>query len=100
MVVCNISKGNGQKGTPQHNHRSGRCDESHHLHRFSKHDPQELQVAYHGQVLGTIGPILAKNEELNEEFVDYLNHTISPKDFESKWAAMVQKHDLEGNEHF
>ena len=30
--------------------------------------------------LGTIGPILAKNEELNEEFVDCLNHTISPKD--------------------
>ena len=38
---------------------------------------------------GTIGPILAKNEELNEEFMDCLNHTISPKDFESKWAAMV-----------
>ena len=37
----------------------------------------------------TIGPILAKNEELNEEFMDCLNHTISPKDFESKWAAMV-----------
>jgi len=52
------------------------------------------------KILGTIEPILAKNEELNEEFVDYLNHTISPKDFESKWAAMVQKHDLEGNEHF
>ena len=50
--------------------------------------------------LGTIGPILAKNEELNEEFVDCLNHTVSPEDFESKWAAMVQKHDLEGNEHF
>jgi len=49
---------------------------------------------------GTIGPILAKNEELNEEFVDCLNHTVSPEDFESKWAAMVQKHDLEGNEHF
>ena len=48
----------------------------------------------------TIGLILAKNEELNEEFVDCLNHTISPKDFESKWVAMVQKHDLEGNEHF
>ena len=50
--------------------------------------------------LGTIGPILAKNEELNEESVDCLNHTASPKDFESMWAAMVQKHDLEGNEHF
>ena len=49
---------------------------------------------------GTIGPILAKNEELNEEFVDCLNHTISPKDFESKWVTMVQKHDLKGNEHF
>ena len=50
--------------------------------------------------LGTIGPILGKNEELNEEFVDCLNHTVSPEDFESKWAAMVQKHDLEGNDHF
>jgi hypothetical protein len=38
---------------------------------------------------GTIGPILAKNDELNEEFVDCLNHTISPEDFESKWDTMV-----------
>ncbi|XP_021309075.1 protein FAR-RED IMPAIRED RESPONSE 1 [Sorghum bicolor] len=37
---------------------------------------------------GTIGPILAKNDELNEEFVDCLNHTISPEDFESKWDTM------------
>ncbi|OQU87051.1 hypothetical protein SORBI_3003G198000, partial [Sorghum bicolor] len=49
---------------------------------------------------GTIGPILAKNDELNEEFVDCLNHTVSPEDFESKWATMVQKYGLEDNEHF
>ncbi|KAG0529419.1 hypothetical protein BDA96_05G096800 [Sorghum bicolor] len=48
----------------------------------------------------TIGPILAKNDELNEEFVDCLNHTVSPEDFESKWATMVQKYGLEDNEHF
>jgi hypothetical protein len=43
---------------------------------------------------GTIGPILAKNEELNEEFVDCLNHTVSPEDFMSRCAAMVEKHGL------
>ncbi|XP_021321689.1 protein FAR-RED IMPAIRED RESPONSE 1-like [Sorghum bicolor] len=61
---------------------------------------EELQVAYHDKFSGTIGPILAKNDELNEEFVDCLNHTVSPEDFESKWATMVQKYGLEDNEHF
>ena len=47
-------------------------------------------MAYHINKFSVIiGPILAKNEELNEEFVDCLNHTVSPEDFESKWAAMV-----------
>lgn len=49
---------------------------------------------------GTIGPVLANDDKLNEAFVDCMNYTVNPEEFESKWAAMVQKYHLETNEHF
>ncbi|CAL5006578.1 unnamed protein product [Urochloa decumbens] len=48
----------------------------------------------------TIGPILDEDEELNEDFKECVNHTVTPTEFEEKWAAMLSKHHLEGNVHF
>ncbi|CAN6234665.1 unnamed protein product [Urochloa humidicola] len=48
----------------------------------------------------TIGPILDEDEELEEDFKECVNHTVTPEEFESKWAAMLNKHSLEGNVHF
>ncbi|CAL5045746.1 unnamed protein product [Urochloa decumbens] len=48
----------------------------------------------------TIGPILDEDEELNEDFKECVNHTVTPSEFEEKWAAMLSKHHLEGNVHF
>ncbi|CAM0150013.1 unnamed protein product [Urochloa decumbens] len=48
----------------------------------------------------TIGPILEEDEELNEDFKECVNHTVTPAEFEEKWAAMLTKHHLEGNVHF
>jgi len=48
----------------------------------------------------TIGPILAADEELEEDFKECLNYTVTPDEFESKWSAMVSKYSLQDNEHF
>ncbi|CAN6296618.1 unnamed protein product [Urochloa humidicola] len=45
----------------------------------------------------TIGPILKEDEELEEDFKECVNHTVTPEEFEAKWAAMLSKHGLEGN---
>ena len=49
---------------------------------------------------GTIGPILAADEKLEEDFKECLNYTVTPDEFESKWSAMVSKYSLQDNEHF
>ncbi|CAL4942477.1 unnamed protein product [Urochloa decumbens] len=49
---------------------------------------------------GTIGPILDEDAELEEDFKESINHTVTPGEFEEKWAAMINKHWLHDNEHF
>ncbi|CAL5043193.1 unnamed protein product [Urochloa decumbens] len=41
---------------------------------------------------GTIGPILDEDAELEEDFKECINHTVTPGEFEEKWAAMINKH--------
>ena len=47
-----------------------------------------------------IGPILEKDEELEGDFKECMNHTVTPGEFEIAWEAMVAKYDLQNNEHF
>ncbi|CAL5078668.1 unnamed protein product [Urochloa decumbens] len=49
---------------------------------------------------GMIGPILDEDAELEEDFKECINHTVTPGEFEEKWAAMINKHWLHDNEHF
>jgi hypothetical protein len=49
---------------------------------------------------GTIGPCLAGNQELEEEFTECINYTVTPEEFETKWYDMISKHGLHDNEHF
>jgi transposase-like protein len=49
---------------------------------------------------GTIGPLLDQDEELEDDFKECMNHTVTPTEFEEKWAAMLDKYDLQGNERF
>ncbi|XP_066341861.1 protein FAR-RED IMPAIRED RESPONSE 1-like [Miscanthus floridulus] len=38
---------------------------------------------------GTIGPFLAGNQELEEEFTDCIDYTVTPEEFETKWQCFV-----------
>ena len=49
---------------------------------------------------GTIGPILAVDEKLEEDFKECLNYTVTLDEYESKWSAMVSKYSLQDSEHF
>jgi hypothetical protein len=49
---------------------------------------------------GTIGPVLDESEELEEDFKECMNHTVTPDEFDTQWAAMLHKHGLRGNVHF
>ena len=49
---------------------------------------------------GTIGPVLGEDAELEEDFKECMNHTVTPDEFEAAWAAMVAKYGLEDNVHF
>lgn len=49
---------------------------------------------------GTIGPCLAANQDLDEDFTECINHTVTPEEFETKWCEMISKHSLDDNEHF
>ena len=44
-----------------------------------------------------IGPLMSRNLELNEDFKDCLNDSLTPQEFEAKWLAMIQRHGVEGN---
>jgi hypothetical protein len=48
----------------------------------------------------TIGPLLDQDEELEDDFKECMNHTVTPTEFEAKWAIMLDKYDLQGTEHF
>jgi hypothetical protein len=48
----------------------------------------------------TIGPVLDESEELEEDFKECMNHTVTPDEFDTQWAAMLHKHGLQGNVHF
>ena len=47
-----------------------------------------------------IGPILEKDEELEGDFKECMNHTVTLGEFEIAWEAMVAKYGLQNNEHF
>jgi len=49
---------------------------------------------------GTIGPILDKDEKLEDDFKECMNYTVSPDEFEAKWSAMISKYNLQENVHF
>ncbi|XP_039822703.1 protein FAR1-RELATED SEQUENCE 5-like [Panicum virgatum] len=49
---------------------------------------------------GTIGPILDKDEKLEDDFKECMNYTVSPDEFEVKWSAMISKYNLQENVHF
>ncbi|XP_022679997.1 protein FAR-RED IMPAIRED RESPONSE 1-like [Setaria italica] len=49
---------------------------------------------------GTIGPVLEKDEKLEDDFKECVNHTVTPAEFEAEWAAMISKYGLHENEHF
>ena len=49
---------------------------------------------------GTIGPVLAANAELEDDFKECLNHTVNPAELEAKWAAMIDKYVLHDDVHF
>jgi hypothetical protein len=49
---------------------------------------------------GTIGLLLDQDEKLEDDFKECMNHTVAPTEFEAKWAAMLDKYSLQGNEHF
>ena len=49
---------------------------------------------------GTIGPVLAANAELEDDFKECLNHTVNPAELEAKWAAMIDNYVLYNDVHF
>jgi hypothetical protein len=48
----------------------------------------------------TIGPVLDKDEKLEDDFKECVNHTVTPAEFEAQWMAMMSKYGLQANEHF
>ncbi|RLN17279.1 hypothetical protein C2845_PM02G16670 [Panicum miliaceum] len=49
---------------------------------------------------GTIEPLLEGGEELEEDFKECMNHTVTPQEFEENWVAMKNKYGLHDNFHF
>jgi hypothetical protein len=49
---------------------------------------------------GTIEPVLEGGEELEEDFKECMNHTVTPQEFEENWVAMINKYGLHDNVHF
>ena len=49
---------------------------------------------------GTIGPVLGEDAELEEDFKECMNHTVTPDKFEAQWQAMIAKYGLQGNQNF
>jgi hypothetical protein len=49
---------------------------------------------------GTIGPVLDKDEKLEDDFKECVNHTVTPAEFEAQWIDMISKYGLQENEHF
>jgi hypothetical protein len=47
-----------------------------------------------------IGPVLDDDEELEDDFKECMNYTVTPDEFEAKWSAMITKYNLQGNVHF
>ncbi|KAM0871608.1 hypothetical protein ACQ4PT_039272 [Festuca glaucescens] len=46
-----------------------------------------------------IGPYIAKNEELRKDFNEIVDYSLTPAEFEARWAEMIVKHDVSQNKH-
>ncbi|XP_051221820.1 protein FAR1-RELATED SEQUENCE 5-like [Lolium perenne] len=47
-----------------------------------------------------IGPMEAKREDLRRDFNDVIDYSVTEEEFETRWAEMIQKHDVVDNDHF
>ncbi|CAL5087997.1 unnamed protein product [Urochloa decumbens] len=47
-----------------------------------------------------LGPFLNGKEELSDDFKDCVSFSFSPAEFESKWQAMLDKHEINGDQRF
>jgi hypothetical protein len=57
-------------------------------------------VAHNGKFSRTIGPVLDDDEELEDDFKECMNYTMTPDEFEAKWSVIITKYNLQGNVHF
>ncbi|KAM0872889.1 hypothetical protein ACQ4PT_038438 [Festuca glaucescens] len=46
-----------------------------------------------------IGPFIAKHEELRKDFNEIVDCSLTPAEFEARWAEMIQKHNVAQNKH-
>ncbi|KAM0924560.1 hypothetical protein ACQ4PT_004550 [Festuca glaucescens] len=46
-----------------------------------------------------IGPFIAKHEELRKDFNEIVDYSLTPAEFEARWAEMIVKHDVSQNKH-
>ena len=61
----------------------------------ARHRNCRLHIVKNAQEV--IGPLMSRNPALNEDFKDCLNNSFSPQEFETKWAAMIESHGVQGN---
>lgn len=47
-----------------------------------------------------LGPITSKNAALRKDFNDVIDFSVTPEEFETKWAEMLVKHDIVDNANF
>ncbi|CAN6339372.1 unnamed protein product [Urochloa humidicola] len=47
-----------------------------------------------------LGPFLNGKEQLSEDFKNCVSYSFSPEEFEDKWQAMLDKHEINGDERF
>jgi hypothetical protein len=46
-----------------------------------------------------LGPFVAKHEDLRLEFNDIIDYSLTPVEFEEKWAQMLERHNVADNTH-
>ena len=64
---------------------------------ISKHRPQAMLLAHHEEVQEYLALLYKKYKTFKEEFTTILRWSLMPTEFETAWAELVHKYNLEND---
>jgi hypothetical protein len=47
---------------------------------------------------GTLGTFMSKHEDLRKEFNEIIDYSLTPIEFETRWAQMIERHGVQDND--